>query len=121
MTAGAGSFPQAVRRAVAIPALCAGVLAIGAGCGGDGGFSDGEIEKAAKIEGNAVGGDPFCKVDEVLNDADEIATAGERKGAAIITSREGNVGVSVVPPFPDDCALTVRKGLDKLDPREKSQ
>src|SRR5688500_16397057 len=103
--------------------LAAGCLAPGLlmGCGGGGGFSDGAVERAAKIEGSAVGGDPFCKVDEVLNDADEISAAGEQKGAVIITSREGTVGVSVVPPFPDDCARTVKKGLDKLDPREKPQ
>ena len=102
--------------------LAAGCLAPGLlmGCGGDG-FSDGEIERAAKIEGSAVGGDPFCKVDQVLNDVDEIAAAGDRRGAAIITSANGNVGVSVVPPFPDDCERTVKKGLDKLDPRAKSQ
>lgn len=103
--------------------LAAGCLAPGLlmGCGGDGGFSDGDVEKAAKIEGGAVGGDPFCKVDEVLNSADEIAEAGERRSAVIITSADGDVGLSVVPPFPDDCSKTVKKGLDKLDPKEKSQ
>ncbi|MGI9020263.1 MAG: hypothetical protein ACR2G3_06095 [Solirubrobacterales bacterium] len=97
----------------------AGALAL-AGCGGEGErFSEGKIEDAAKVEDGTVGGDPFCEVSEVLKSADAISKAESESAGDIITSKVGNVGVVVVPPFPDDCEEIVHKGLNQLDPPEK--
>jgi len=98
-------------RAVAAAAACA-ALAL-AGCGSSEEFSEGRVLKAADVNGGAVGGDPFCRVDQALGSAEAIEAAGA--DGNLITSKRGNVGVVVVPPFPDDCAEAVRKGLDRLD------
>ncbi len=107
--------------------LLAGILGLFAlaGCGGEERFSESKILEAAKVkEGDggelgAVEGDPFCGVDETLNSATAIEEAPKRD--PVITSKQGNVGVVVVPPFPDDCEETVRNGLNKLDPQEEKQ
>lgn len=90
-----------------------------AGCGESEKFSDKKISDAAKIQDGAVGGDPFCVVDDLLNDADEISEADAKKDLVILTSTQGNIGIVVVPPFPGDCEETVRQGLNKLDPKKQ--
>ena len=108
-----------MRRAGLVAAI-AGALAL-AGCGDEERFSENKVLEAAKVEDGAVEGDPFCEVDEALNSADAIEKAGEGNAANIITSKQGNVGVVVVPPFPSDCEETVLKGLNELDPPEEKQ
>ena len=98
----------------------AGALAL-AGCGEEERFSESKVLEAAKVQDGAVGGDPFCEVDEVLNSADAIENAGGAKAGNIITSKQGNVGIVVVPPFPSDCEDEVREGLNRLDPPEEKQ
>lgn len=110
-------FPGMLGRVGLAFSICA-ALAL-AGCGESEKFSDKRIEEAVQVEDGTVGGDPFCAVGEVLNDAEEIEIADTGKDAAILTSKQGNVGIEVVPPFPPDCEQAVRKGLDKLDPEEK--
>jgi hypothetical protein len=101
-------------------AAAVGALAL-AGCGDGERFSEDKIEEAAKVEDGNVNGDPFCEVSDVLKSSDAIDKAADDESGDIITSKEGNVGVVVVPPFPDDCAEIVRKGLNKLDPEEKEK
>jgi hypothetical protein len=68
----------------------------------------------------ALGTDAFCEVEKnLLNDSDEIDSAADEKGALVITSREGNVGVVGVPVFPRDCMDAVVKKLNRLDPPPK--
>jgi len=100
-------------------ALSVFVLAIGAGCGEEERFSDGKISNAVGIEDDAVGGDPFCVVGDLLNDNAEVEEAAEKAKGLILTSAQGNVGVVVEPPFPEDCERKVRSALNKLDPKEK--
>jgi hypothetical protein len=88
-----------------------------AACGDDEKFSDSKIADAIGAEDDEVDGDPFCVLDDYLNDADEIEAA--KKNAPAITSARGGVGVLVEPPFPSDCEQKVRKGLNKLDPKEE--
>lgn len=106
-----------MRRAALLAGIC-GSFALG-GCGDEERFSENKVLAATKVEDGAVGGDPFCEVDEVLKDADAIEKAGGAKAGNIVTSKQGNVGVVVVPPFPSDCEETVRQGLNKLDPQEE--
>jgi hypothetical protein len=103
--------------------LLAGICCLVApvGCGDEERFSETKIEQAAKVKDGAVEGDPFCEVKEVLKSSDAIEEAGGEQSGDIITSKQGNVGVVVVPPFPPDCESVVRKGLNKLDPEEKEE
>jgi hypothetical protein len=116
-----GGYVFAMKRAQMLAAVC-GLLAF-AGCGGEERFSENRILEAAKVEEGeggelgAVEGDPFCGVDAVLTSATAIDETPERQ--PIVTSKQGNVGVVVVLPFPNDCEETVRKGLNKLDPKEE--
>jgi len=103
---------------IAVSALIAS-LALGA-CGDSEQFPDDRIADAIGAKDDEVGGDPFCVVADYLNDAGQIDKV-DRKGGAVITSAEGNVGVAVKPPFPDDCEAKVRKGLDKLDPKKEQK
>lgn len=106
--------------------MIAAMLALGVatGCGSDDGpsFSDARIEKSLDLEpaGKAytVGGDPFCEVSELLNDADEVA---EARSSRVLASRGGNAGVVVGAAFAPDCERSSRDALDKLDPKPKEQ
>ena len=109
-----------MRTAGSVIMACSLVLA---GCGAEEErFSEKKVFAATKVENGEVGGDPFCAVDSVLSNADAIEEERAAKGAeAIITSKNGNVGVVVTPPFPDDCEKTVLDGLNELDPQEKEE
>jgi hypothetical protein len=100
----------------ALVAGAAALLALAA-CGEESGsFSEKEVFEAAKVEDGEVEGDPFCVVDSVLASAEAIAEERKESRTAIITSKNGNVGVVVEPPFPEDCEKTVLSGLNELDP-----
>lgn len=102
------------------------VLALGglvAGCGDDETrYNDDRIAERLHLEESgdvyALDGDPFCQVEEkLLNDADEVQEAIDAdKIGLVVSSREGNAGVTGVAPFARDCLETARKRLDKLDP-----
>jgi hypothetical protein len=102
-------------KAAAVVALASLMLIA---CGEDEKFSDDKIADAISAENDKVDGDPFCKVADYLNDPGEIEKA-DKKNEPAITSARGGAGVVVKPPFPDDCEQKVRKGLNKLDPKEK--
>ena len=107
-----------MRGCAAAVALLLASLALVA-CGeDDASFSDGRISEAIDVKDDAVGGDPFCVVKDFLNDSGEV---GEADRKAVVVSEQGNIGVVVEPPFPEDCEQQVRKGLDKLDPRPKEE
>jgi hypothetical protein len=89
-----------------------------AACGESETFSDGKISDAIGAEDDQIGGDPFCVVADYLNDREEIEQADGRD-APVITSGRGEVGVRVKPPFPSDCEQKVRRGLNRLDPRDE--
>jgi hypothetical protein len=93
-------------------------------CGGDDvSYSNREIidklELTTAEDDNVyvLGNDAFCEVEKnLLNDADEVDSASDDRSALVISSREGNVGISAVPIFPPDCKDTVVKKLSRLDP-----
>ena len=121
--------PISLVRAAITVAVAAVVLAA-AGCGerrADHAFSDDKIIDTLGLQksegGYAIDGDPFCEVDSnLLNDADEVDKAKDRSDLSlVIASREGNVGVSGVPPFAPDCQQKAKKKLNKLDPKPKDE
>ncbi len=104
------------------------VLSLGAvaGCGEEESFSDSEIVEALELERAedrpvyAIGGDPFCEVEEeLLNDADEVEVAkAEAELELVITNREQTVGVHGIPPFDPSCEDDARRALNRLTESE---
>ena len=92
-----------------------------AACGGGEQVSDSEIVDAAGLEEGSngaaytVGGDPFCEVDELLNDSDEVEAASDSKSALVIANSAQDAGITGVPPFDPECAKRARQGLDSLE------
>jgi hypothetical protein len=92
------------------------------GCGEEKTVSDGTIVEALNLKPDpdrpvyAIGGDTFCEVDQdLLNDADEVDEAVSDKGAAgVITNRDGDVGVTAVPPFDPSCARDAKRALNGI-------
>ena len=80
---------------------------------------DSEIVKALDLkqagQGYEIGGDPFCAVDELLNDGDEVDGAGGDGGQSFpIASPDGEVGVLARRPFAPDCARRAKDDLKRL-------
>ena len=101
-------------------ALLAAALALAAGgCGSGSSTPDSEIVNALDLKqagrGYEIGGDPFCTVDELLNDGDEVdgpaATAGRD---FLIASPDGEVGVLARRPFAPDCTRRAKDDLKRL-------
>ncbi len=94
------------------------------GCGEDDvRYSDAKIIDQLNLEqtesGYTIDGDLFCEVSEkLLNNASEVEAAEDKDELGlVISSREGNAGVSGVPVFAPECGEKAEKKLNKLDPR----
>jgi hypothetical protein len=106
----------------ALAALSTLVLVLAwAGCGTVNGDSidDSEIVSALNLKkagsGYEMNGDPFCRVDELLNDVDEVKAAGEQKGVDfVIAAPKGQAGVLAHPPFAPSCKREAEDALKKL-------
>ena len=121
---------HAVRRAVAAVLASAAVLFGAAGCGTggstpdflgtEGSTPDSKIVSALGLkQGNhayQIGGDPFCTVDQLLNDADEVQQAGDKPGSRdfLIASPNAEIGVLARRPFAPDCARHAKDALKRL-------
>src|SRR5687767_809609 len=68
------------RRRPTLALFAAAVALAAGGCGSGSSITDTEIVKALDLkqagQGYEIGGDPFCAVDELLNDGDEVDGAG---------------------------------------------
>jgi hypothetical protein len=95
-------------------------LALGAGgCGSGSSTPDSEIVEALNLEqagqGYEVDGDPFCTVDELLNDGGEVdAASGDEGQSFLIASPDGQVGILARRPFAPDCTKQARDDLKRL-------
>ena len=78
-----------------------------------------DLEKTEK--GYTIDGDPFCEVErKLLNNANEVEAAAEKDDLGlVISSREGNAGVTGVAPFAPDCGEQAEKRLSRMDPKPK--
>ena len=102
-------------------ALLAFALAVGggAGCGGGQSTSDAKIVSALELEQTnrayRMGGDPFCTVDDLLNDSDEVDQASNDAGRDfLIASPDGEIGVLARRPFAPDCTRRAKDALRRL-------
>jgi hypothetical protein len=112
------------RRGASIAA--AALLIAAFGCGGDDvRYGDAAIIDQLNLKqtenGYTIDGDLFCEVSaKLLNDADEVETAEDKDDLGlVISSREGNAGVTGVPVFAPECGEKAQKKLNKLDPVPK--
>jgi len=89
------------------------------GCGTGQSTPDSRIVSALDLKrGKRVyelGGDPFCTVEALLNDADEVEQASNEEGQGfVIASPNGEVGVLARRPFPLDCSRRAKDDLKRL-------
>jgi hypothetical protein len=106
----------------ALVALSALALAVGGavGCGPGQTSSDSKIVSALDLKqathAYQIGGDPFCTVDQLLNDADEVQQASDKPGRRdfLIASPNGEIGVLARRPFAPDCARQAKDALRRL-------
>ena len=106
----------------ALEALSAHALAVGGavGCGPGQTTSDSKIVSALDLKQGThayqIGGDPFCTVDQLLNDADEVKQAGDKPGSRdfLIASPNAEIGVLARRPFAPDCARQAKDALKRL-------
>ena len=87
----AGQMHAGRRAVVALLSLTL-VLAGAAGCGTGGSTPDSKIVSALGLkQGNhayQIGGDPFCTVDQLLNDADEVRAGRRQAGQPRLPDRQ---------------------------------
>ena len=107
------------RRRPTLALLAAALALAAAGCGSGNSTPDSEIVKALGLkqagQGYEIGGDPFCAVDELLNDGDEVDGAGGEGGQSFpIASPDGEIGVLARRPFAPDCARRAKDDLKRL-------
>jgi hypothetical protein len=101
-------------------ALLVAVLALAAGgCGTGSSISDSKIVSALDLKqanrAYRMGGDPFCTVDELLNDSDEVDQASDEPGRDfLIASPDGEIGVLARRPFAPDCTRRAKDALRRL-------
>jgi hypothetical protein len=110
---------HAVRHALLVLLACALVVGGAPGCGPQQATPDSKIVTALGLKqgGHAyqIGGDPFCTVDELLNDADEVKQASDKPGHDfLIASPNGEIGVLARRPFAPDCARRAKDALKRL-------
>jgi hypothetical protein len=108
------------RRGLAVLLILTFVL-VSAGCStvSGGSTDDSEIISALNLKKAAsayeMNGDPFCRVDEILNDVDEVNSADEQKGVDfVIAAPKGQAGVLAHPPFAPSCKRQAQTALKQL-------
>jgi hypothetical protein len=107
------------RRGLAALLIIALAL-VWAGCSGGGSsIDDSEIISALNLKkastGYEMNGDPFCRIDELLNNVDEVKGAQHGKGSKfVIAAPKGEAGVVAHTPFAPACKRQAQAGLKKL-------
>jgi hypothetical protein len=108
------------RRGLAALLILACVL-VWAGCSTVNGDSidDSKIISALNLKkassGYEMNGDPFCRIDQLLNDLDEVKAAQHEKGSNfVIAAPKGQAGVVAHPPFAPACKREATAALKKL-------
>jgi hypothetical protein len=108
--------------------LVLGFVLVWAGCSAVSGdsISDTKIISALNLKkagsGYEMNGDPFCRIDELLNNVDEVNSANKKKGSTfVIAAPKGEAGVVAHPPFAPACKRQAQAELKKLAaPSKKS-
>jgi hypothetical protein len=107
------------RHCPTLALLVAALALAGGGCGSGSSTPDSEIVQALDLkqagQGYEIDGDPFCTIDELLNDRDEVdGASGEGGQSFLIPSPDGEVGVLARRPFAPDCTRRAKDALKRL-------
>src|SRR5690242_6448973 len=100
--------------------LILGFALICVGCGSSGSsIDDSQIISALNLKkassGYEMNGDPFCRIDELLNDVDEVKHAAHQKGTSfVIAAPKGEAGVVAHAPFAPACKRQAQAELKQL-------
>ena len=111
-------MPSARRGLAAL--LIFALALIWAGCGSSGSsIDDSQIISALNLKkassGYEMNGNPFCRIDELLNSLDEVKKAQHQKGSSfVIAAPKGKAGVLAHPPFAPACKREAQAELKKL-------
>jgi hypothetical protein len=114
------------RGLVALPILAFALAWTGCSSGGSS-IDDSQIISALQLKkassGYEMNGDPFCRIDEILNNVDEVRTAAHQKGSSfVIAAPKGEAGVVAHPPFAPACKRQAQAELKQLvKPPKKKQ
>ena len=117
---------SARRGLVALPILAFALAWTGCSSGGSS-IDDSQIISALHLKkassGYEMNGDPFCRIDELLNNVDEVRTAAHQKGSSfVIAAPKGEAGVVARPPFAPACKRQAQAELKQLaKPPKKKQ
>jgi hypothetical protein len=117
---------SARRGLVALPLLAFALAWTGCSSGGSS-IDDSQIISALQLKkassGYEMNGDPFCRIDEILNNVDEVRTAAHQKGSSfVIAAPKGEAGVVAHPPFAPACKRQAQAELKQLvKPPKKKQ
>jgi hypothetical protein len=92
---------------------------VGCGAGSGDSIDDSQIISALNLKkastGYEMNGDPFCRIDELLNNLDEVKKAQRQKGSSfVIAAPKGKAGVLAHPPFAPACKREAQAELKKL-------
>jgi hypothetical protein len=94
-----------------------------AGCGSGSSVPDAKIAAALDLQrtghGYEIGGDPFCGVDQLLNDSGEVDGASDTVRRFVIAGPNGDAGVVAHRPFAPDCTQRAKDALKRLERRSK--
>jgi hypothetical protein len=113
------------RGLVALLILACALVWVGCNTVASDSIDDSQIISALNLKKAASGyemnGEPFCRVDDLLNDVDEVNSAGQEKkgGDFVIAAPNGEAGVLAHPPFAPSCKHQAEVALRKLARQSK--
>jgi hypothetical protein len=71
--------------------------------------------------GYVMSGNPFCRIEQLLNDGNEVEDASKQPGREdVLTAPSGEVGVVVRQPFAPSCSHQAEDALKRLGRLAKS-
>jgi hypothetical protein len=117
-----------VRKGLAVLVILIGVL-VWAGCSAVAGdtVSDSQLISALNLKKASTGyqmhGSPFCQIDDLLNNVDEVNSANDKKKGGVdfvIAAPNGEAGVVAHPPFAPSCKREAKAALKKIARQSKN-
>ena len=114
---------MAAQRRGTVAGIAVAAMLAAAGCGSGGSVSDAKIVNALGLKqtgsGYQMNGDPFCTVDQLLNDTSEVASA-DKNSQNVLAGPKGRVGIQVKTPFAPSCARKAKDALRRLERQSQS-
>jgi hypothetical protein len=117
----------AARRGLVAPLILLLAL-VWAGCStvtSSSSTDDSQIVKALNLtksgSGYVMGGNPFCRIEQLLNDGNEVEDATSQPGRDdVLAAHDGEVGVVVRQPFAPSCSHQAQDALKRLARQSKN-